>query len=365
MDYLFRRPRPRSLGLPRGRHISTPAGTRLSTIVEGAPSQPSSQHRLSNMSAEYRAHLGNPPEADAEKQPPQYNPIWHGQTPGTEISSSAQGLRWHGNRKESRGGWKRVTLIAVVILVAVVALAVGLGVGLTQHNNTSSSSSSTESSSSGSSAAPSYPIGSWSISTALKTQATNCTSISDTWSCLPYTTFAQDPTLSKTIYNWDIAAKNPSNPSNESLVISSTPTDLLLTFSNATVAFVDQGLATERFTFSIMIPKIVNPVQTLATDTSVRTICYYNQTMLTASLYTRMPQTYLNLSSSLTPLGTNTRLPWTTAAEVDFSSPGGSSVPDCYPSRNNAAGGPRITAGITAEPATSICMCGYMNYNLA
>ncbi|KAB8446240.1 hypothetical protein FH972_025222 [Carpinus fangiana] len=364
-----KRARPKPLGVPNPKRISTPAGQRLSTIVEGAPAEPSraSGHRLSNMS---RLHLGRPPNHDAEKQPPEYAAVWDRTAAGAGSFSGADDLGWSG-KSSSRGGWKRLAAIIAVVLVVIIALAVGLGVGLTRKKSSDSSSEQQQPSGTDSLNTPQpFPLGSWSLSTALSTVDTACTSAADTWACPPYQTYAQSPSGAETVYNWRITASNPS-AINDSLLISSTDNYFLLMFSNTTLSLTDAGQPTERYTFSIDAPKQVYPTQSLS-DSSGRDTCFFNGTLLSASLYTRMPTTYnptagangTTAMAATVAAMSNAFADWPYAVQVNFTQPGGNDVPDCYPVIDNVVSGPRITSGLTAQPESSTCSCNYANYDL-
>lgn len=128
MDALFhtRRSRP-TAQLPAAKRLSTPAGDRLSVILENgdasfAPRKsPRSSHQWSKKSGSLAGTtLFEDPE-DAYDQPPDRN---------------AEKLEQLRNNKHiaKRGGWKRLALCIAVSVVVVVAVVVGVVVGLKKRS---------------------------------------------------------------------------------------------------------------------------------------------------------------------------------------------------------------------------------------
>ena len=106
--------------------------TRLSVIAEDGnvhpppPIPPRAAHRPFAK----RFHLGDPPRHSYEKSPPPYS-IWTNVV-GPKGEHLAD-VRW--NKRNSRGGWRRLCLVTVAVVVVVAGLIVGLVIGLQKSQN--------------------------------------------------------------------------------------------------------------------------------------------------------------------------------------------------------------------------------------
>ena len=127
------RPLPRhstNAGVRRGsRNASRASSLRLSIIEEDAsyvPLPPTSPPKTHNRPF-HRRFLGDPPSYSGRSAPP-YS-LWDVRGPKGE---KFQDLR-NNRHVNSRGGWRRICLIAVIVIACLIALVVGLAVGL--HKN--------------------------------------------------------------------------------------------------------------------------------------------------------------------------------------------------------------------------------------
>lgn len=335
------------------RRISLPASQRLNTIFErdsnGDLSRNGGDGRLRNGQ---RSHLGDPPLASDEKSPPNYDPDWAIAEDGVRRGGRSSGARkrssiccWE-TPLSSRGGLRRLALLLSLALLAILGLALGLGLGLTigrrrRHHH----STHTNSSSNTNTATHAFPIGSWLFDVVLSDVVTDCTANPATWACFPYATYAQSPTASRFSFNWII------NATASGLTIASTPnTFFALDFGPSALSLTDAGTGNERYTFSLALPKQVQPTQALSAD-NARSICYFNQTLLTGSLSTHGNRT----AASDVSVPQN----WTGSVYIEQSSPSGQGTPDCY----RATDGSHITEGLGPQAMGRRCACGYESAN--
>lgn len=284
--------------------------------------------------------------------------------------------------KRTRGGWGRLSVIVVLVLV-IIGLAVGLGVGLTagkKHENNSSSSGGQSSQPAGTTPdtglTQQFPLGEYSMITALRTVITDCTANADTWRCYPYTIY--DPsdgttnTSSLATFNWIITntstayatnatQSTPSDGVPSNLTISSTNNPFSVIFSNQPLTYTATSANTSspRYTFSFTMSKSVIPSVQI-TDDGAAAECFYNHTIFTGTLYLSAPSTYPgDLSANDTGIGGYD--PWPYAVEIQQESPGGHDVPACYEMANGAVGA-RILTMESTEPVGNQCLCDYRNY---
>lgn len=347
---------------PRGRNDEQ----RLSIIAEDADAQaqfsraaktapppavpPRSTHRPFS-----RRWRDAPPRASHDGMPPEYTAF--------EESKRRDPLAELRNRPAvaRRGGWKRLLIFIILgLAILAIALGVGLGVGLTRNHNSSNSPSSEGSSSQPSTENQTFPAGQYSITTYLDTVSTACTNISSTFRCYPYSTYSSSPTSSIATFNWIITG------SGTSYNVSSADNPFSITFSNQSLTLVDAGTATERYTFSMPMNKLVIPGTPITTD-NMQAQCYFNGTLLNASLYTRMNGTNttnsMPSSSSTTSDGQVAWQPWPFAASINQTISGGDNVPSCFEVANGRVGAP-VTNNLGAQPASSQCGCFYRNFDL-
>jgi hypothetical protein len=120
---------------PQPKRISTPAGQRLSVILENndAAKQARDTHRASVRKSGLAATLGEVPRESSEDQS-------HGSSGYSySVWSDSEKFQALKNHKQiaKRGGWKRLAIIAAVVIAAIIALAVGLAVGLKKKPSSS------------------------------------------------------------------------------------------------------------------------------------------------------------------------------------------------------------------------------------
>ncbi|KAI1331343.1 hypothetical protein F5Y16DRAFT_265495 [Xylariaceae sp. FL0255] len=272
-----------------------------------------------------------------------------------------------------RGGWVRFAIIALLVLTVVLAFALGLGLGLGLTRNKGSHTSSPPSSTS-----PIFPEGSYSFITALSNISTACTTNSATFRCYPYTTYTPNSpssNASQATFLWTIAANTSSTSSSSSssnnYVISSSSNPFQPQFSNAILTLQDANQDTERLTFTLppisfsVLPKPGSITGNNASD--VATICYFNDTVLSATIYTRMNASWPAGIAGSTPVnnadnGTNVSTDfdaWPYAVELSQVAAAGSSVPDCRDGEGNPVDG-----GFEISQGGGDCGCYYQNYGL-
>jgi hypothetical protein len=136
MDFWNRSDKHSQIPEPPAKRISTPAGQRLSVILENGDSQAKQRenHRASVRKSGLSAALGDAPRESIEERS-------HGSS-GYSYSVWSDGekfsaLRTYRNHKQiaKRGGWKRLAIIGVVVLSLIIALAVGLALGLRKKSS--------------------------------------------------------------------------------------------------------------------------------------------------------------------------------------------------------------------------------------
>jgi len=195
-----------------------------------------------------------------------------------------------------------------------------------------------------------FPIGSWSMVTFLNTVYTNCTSDPATWTCFPYTIYANNPVQAGATFNWIVSAG--SKPS--TYVISSTNNPFAIEFQNAPMTLKNAGTSSEHYWFQITMDKQVSPSKAIAPDNSAAT-CFFNGTTFTGFLYTKVASGYPPNGQSTG--GTYPQWPFAVRAEQTMS--GGDGVPNCYQSKDGNLG-QKIPLNTTAFG--DLCDCLYMNY---
>lgn len=186
--------------------------------------------------------------------------------------------------------------------------------------------------------------------TFLDTVYTNCTSNPATWTCFPYTLYADNPVKAETTFNWTISVG--SKPS--TYVISSANNLFGIEFQNAPMTLKDAGNSTEHYWFQVTIDKQVIPSQAITSDSSAAT-CFFNSTTFTGYLYTKIASSYPPSGQSTG--GSNPQWPFAVRAEQTMS--GGEGMPNCYQTDNGNLG-QQIPLNATAFG--DLCDCLYMNY---
>ncbi|KAK1819799.1 hypothetical protein LTR12_005825 [Friedmanniomyces endolithicus] len=392
------------LRLPAKKRISTPAAARLSTITEGnnalnpgasdvpprrilrrPSSTAASTIRPTPSRRASREAAGRTSRDTTRSAPPAYDWVPEPSIGDEDLRAPVEGeklaeLRRNGGymrKRRSRGGWGRLVLIIGLLFLALLALAVGLGVCLTRKHETNSNSSDQSSQPAGTtpSAAPiqQFPLGEYSMITALRTVATNCTSNPSTWRCYPCT--IHDPsdgstnTSSLASFNWIISTyatnlttsmSSQNTPSN--LTISSTNNPFSITFTNQSLLYTpatSTNTTSAHYTFSFTQSKSVIPSTSLLSSGAAAE-CFYNSTIFTGTLYLDAASTFPGESlANETGIGGYT--PWPYAVEISQTSGGGADVPACYEMVNGGVG-QRILTATTAEAGSAECVCDYRNY---
>ena len=370
--HTFESSRPRQIVQPRSKRILASAGQRLSTIVEHATAPIQAPPPPNSFGRKVLA-FANPLQRSNEKRP-QISEF------STESDSTISTLDIEKNKGlaenkhiAKRGGWTRLTILILLSLLIILALGLGIGFGLKRKTSSSTSTTNPASNAITSSPAnptttgvppssPEFPTGSYSLTTYLSSVQTNCTANPATWTCFPYTTYAANPNGSITAFNWDIS----SSSSNNTHLVSSSHDPFALTFPAQPLTLLDPGQPSERYTFSLTLPKQVAPSAAIAPNGAAAT-CFYNASTLTASLYTRMAPSYPIAKSSGDGEGGGGGGPsyteWPFAVRVEQNAEGGLEVPDCYEMNGDGQVGTRITAGLVAQPANSECSCVYQNFD--
>ncbi|KAJ4988875.1 hypothetical protein SVAN01_05682 [Stagonosporopsis vannaccii] len=391
------------------KRISTPAGQRLSIVLESShirskstKPEPKSKIEVTTTSTycndPTHQHIGPTIHVHEQKKPGFLSVLTGGRLGDTPRESMENQSRngsnlsvsvWsdqHTPRSEKFGqlnagnngkrrGWKRLAVILAVVVVLIVALAVGLAVGLKKRassgysNSTSESTSTSTSTTDGnsepastgtdtsstpnptltSSAVPSgFPVGAYSLVTFLDTVSTDCTSNNATWTCAPFTDYYSDPQKALAVINWEITGSSGSYK-----ISSKDRSDLYMTFQNAPLDLLDKGKDTERYRFQISRTKTVNMTGTIGNSRG-NFECDYGATNLQAYLYTKMQRTYPD-DTIMVPNTPNTVWPY--AVRVEQAVGGGENVPSCTKSS-----GERISTGIRAQDAGNLCSCLYKNW---
>ena len=381
-----------SLRLPASRRISTPSSQRLTTITEGqnanTESPPPVPRRSSKRNSASASHgLGGwskawagTTEGTQRTAPPPYD--WvpdptdsRGEDSNLTDDEKLERLRRGEGEKKNwrRGGWVRLAIIIGVVLLVIVALAVGLGVGLTRKKNSSSNQGQSSTASPGSSPPQKFPLGKYSLVTALKTEEYACTTNPNTWLCYPYTAYS--PSTNQTSlasFNWIISntssmyatSSTPPTPEegiSANLTVSTTNNPFSITFANKPLTYISPSTNTSssRYTFSFTLPKKVVPSVAITPD-GAATECFFNETVFTGTLYLSASRTYpsTNLQDS-TSLGGYAQ--WPHAVEITQMAYGGTDVPNCYYTTDGVVGD-RTTYGLDPTLDTSSCLCDYRNY---
>ena len=232
------------------------------------------------------------------------------------------------------------------------------------------------------------------MQTYLSVADANCTAQASTWRCFPYTPYTPGNAAQALVtFNWLInstagtpttssagaattttAFLPPAASAPADYVISSSDNPFALAFANVSLALVDAGRASERYTFSLPLDKFVLPSSPIAANNAAAG-CWYNGTRFEASLYTRrMPNVTADGAGSgggattpsgpaPTPSPTNGWQPWPFAVNVTQSARGGPDVPNCYELTDGVLGAP-VTKDLDPEPPEQTCACGWRNFGL-
>lgn len=357
-------PNPTSaLGTPPPRRISTAAGDRLSAVVSDR--RPSTSYTMSSRTQQISrwsdsTTMGRPPpRMSHESLPPAYvmteSPLSHHEKVAANQSMLSK-----------RGGWKRVAFIVLIVCLAI-GLGIGLGVGLSQRRHgPSSSAGAVMPENNNTATAPAFPVGEYSLVTALQDVETNCTSNSDTWRCFPGPTFDVSPAASLATFNWlltntsAVFATNSSTFSTDAqgvaanLSISASDNPLSIVFASTPLLFIND--TTPRYRFAANISQKVIPASNITSDNRA-TVCFFNQTQIIGTLHLTN-----SFAQQYTFTGNNASYTlWPYSVQVELVSPGGDNTPACYYT-NNGVVGAQITGSLTPQPADDECRCAYKNY---
>ena len=191
------------LRIPAEKRISLPASQRLTTITEGQngdirqpPPIPRRSSRRNSLSSRHsrRWSLGSSIEGTIKPAPPPpYDWVSEPLDSRGDDTSKREKVLWlhRGERKDEkgrRGGWLRLGLIIGLVLLVIVGLAIGLGIGLTRRKDHSSTTgrpftttSTITPSPPNSKPSQGFPLGEYSLVTALQSLTAGCTATPATW----------------------------------------------------------------------------------------------------------------------------------------------------------------------------------------
>ncbi|KAI1638977.1 hypothetical protein F4809DRAFT_597943 [Biscogniauxia mediterranea] len=335
--------------------------------------------------------LSPPPTMGRYRNPyPRYPPPAYSAAPpastNTYVPPASPSSRDKGPRLPAkRRKWYRVALLSFFGIAIVVGLAVGLVVGLRRHRKYDTIPPDDDE------PAPLlFPDGSYAFITALYDTSTACTSDPDTFRCFPSTVYnnASQGDEAMTTFLWSIREAPSergqyiiSSSSSSSSSSSATDPQPVPQFSNITLALLDSNQDSERLAFefpmAIAVEHVGATAPTNGTTTTTTTIdededdeeedgmadsettmtCYYNDTTMRATIWTRRPAEYHPRGSG--GGGGEGFDPWPYAVEVEQLVSPGPDVPDCRDAEGNRVG--NLTAG-GAEGGS--CACRYRNFGL-
>lgn len=355
-------PHPTSaLQSPPPRRISTRAGQRLSAVIDERASSPQSMSspspRLTSRWSD-STHLGGRtiPRTSHDSMPPPY--VLHPGVEGNKLVAIGPVVR-------QRGGCKRIGFLVLAALV-IIGLGIGLGVGLTRGGGGSNNGPAGAHPGEPDSSQPAYPVGEYSLVTALRVVQTNCTSNPDTWRCFPGPTFDQSPASSLATFNWILTNTSALYATNSSgmttsaegiaanMTISASNNPFSIAFNATPLTFIND--TSPRYTFAANISQQIIPASNITADNRA-TACFFNQTQVIGTLH--LDNTF---AQQYTFTGNNASYTlWPYAVQVELVSPGGQDTPACYYTTNGVIGA-QITDVFTAQPAEDQCLCQYQNY---
>ncbi|KAJ9161490.1 hypothetical protein NKR19_g2210 [Coniochaeta hoffmannii] len=181
-----------------------------------------------------------------------------------------------------RGGWYRILVIAFLLIALIVGLSVGLTLGL-RKKSTSSITTPEELSSL-------FPAGNYTLTIALSSISTSCSSSPKTWRCYPYTLYSPSSPSSNSssaTFFWTISPKT-----SYSYAISSTPNPFAPNFSDLPLTIVDANQYTEHFTFNFSLSHSSIVDGALGPSDPSTTTCWFNSTVVAVTLWTRIKADY-------------------------------------------------------------------------
>ncbi|KAK8061532.1 hypothetical protein PG994_007898 [Apiospora phragmitis] len=248
-----------------------------------------------------------------------------------------------------RGGWYRATLMAALAVCAIVALTRGSRQCFS-------------------------PAGSYAFRTALYNVKKDCTSNNNTFRCYPFKTYSQSRSDASATYFWTISQVN-----SWAFQISAAPNPFVPQFTNLSLTQLDANQFSERLTFSFsmhgaaVVPTMAlgednknNHKNNSSSDSDRAATCYYNDTLVTGTIWTRRPAEFpANLTTPVSnggrtgkPITSSTTFdPWPYAVQVVQST---RDAPDCRDADGNRVGG-----DFSRPPDRSgECSCSYANFGL-
>ncbi|KAK4180153.1 hypothetical protein QBC36DRAFT_205349 [Triangularia setosa] len=218
---------------------------------------------------------------------------------------TAEGAQRRDQGPVARKGWYRAMLGSLLVVGVIVGLSVGLTIGLRKRNQQSQSTPDDYTSNL-------FPVGSYNFTTALlpnvSTSCLTLSSFSTAWQC--YISFPpssqqqqqqqqqqqRQQQLTTSVFHWTIT---PSPRTNSLYTISSSPSPRIGNnsepqFQNLTLTTLDVNQYTERLTFSLIYPKPVSLSIPVGNSTGMeeRVKCWFNTTILSATIYTRQRATW-------------------------------------------------------------------------
>ncbi|KAF1954617.1 hypothetical protein CC80DRAFT_517518 [Byssothecium circinans] len=350
--------------LPEPKRISTPAGQRLSIILESgnrdAPKKARDSHRASVRKSGLSAALADVPRESMEEK--SGNGSGYSYSVWSDGGNKLSALKNH-KAIAKRGGWRRVAMVLALVLLFIIALAVGLAVGLKKPKSASSSNPTEDSASPTTAPSPSsstssppislpadFPLGTYSLITFLDTVQTPCTANPSAWTCSPYTTYYNDKQTSVATFHFIISG------SADAYKVSTTGDNQFgISFRNAALTLLDKGKDTERYRFQIQTTKTVDPGGNMT-----GTQCKFYNTNLQAVLYTKMARSWPDTKIG-DPDGNATNTEWPFAVRIEQSVSGGENVPVCYKKANGGQQGEQIS--LATQDGGTLCSCLYKNWH--
>lgn len=273
-----------------------------------------------------------------------------------------------------RGGWWRLTLIALAVIACILALVLGLVLGLRRNKyvtepypeasiengtltGTYSSPGPAAASDGTTTHALEFPAGSYAFNTALANISTSCTSNANTFRCYPFTTYNASGTGAAATFSWTITqvAASPT----AQYMISAQANPFVPQFQNISLAVSGLDTESERLTFSFPLNLAITPAAAIDSSNSAAT-CWFNSTIMSATIYTRRRAEYpANMTSSVTATNPSSSFdPWPFAVEIEQKASSGPGIPDCVNSKGLSLGDFAVQGG------QGNCGCVYSNFGL-
>ncbi|KAK8132449.1 hypothetical protein PG999_000622 [Apiospora kogelbergensis] len=276
----------------------------------------------------------------------------------SEKADADHGLQ---NWLAKRGGWCRFIVLVALAVCAMVAIIVGLTLGLRQKKSTTPSQSEEQ--------PVLFPAGSYAFTTALFDVTDDCTSNHKTFRCYPFKTYKQAKSDASATYFWIITQVN-----SWAYQISAAPNPFVPQFTNLSLTQLDANQFNERLTFNFsMHGAAVIPTTALGSGGTDNTkngdneaaTCYYNNTLVTGTIWTRRPATFpANITTPVSSGGNGSAVtssatfePWPYAVQVVQST---RDAPDCRDVDGNRVG----AAFHPPQGRAGDCTCSYANFDL-